>query len=71
MKGYIKNDKNQYMTYDEFLLYYKALLDKKVLNGEMTSFQKDICLATKNLEIESFKKMENKHETKTWEVKNE
>ena len=65
MKGYIKNDKGQYMTYDEFLLYYKAFLDKRVHDGEMTSFQRDVYLATKSLEIDAFKEMENRHETKT------
>ena len=64
MEGYIKNDKGQYMTYDEFLLYYKALLDKKVCNGEITSFQRDVYFTTKNLEIETFKEMENRQETK-------
>ena len=55
MKGHIKNDKGQYMTYDDFLLYYENLLDEKVRNHEMTNFQRNVALELKKTELQSFK----------------
>ena len=58
MQGHIKNDKGQYMTYDDFLLYYENLLDEKVRNHEITSFQRDVAIKLKQAELQSFKETE-------------
>ena len=53
MEGYVKNDKGQYMSCDAFLQYYKKLLDEKVHNHEITSFQRDVAIDLKKAELQS------------------
>lgn len=51
-KEYILNDQGILMSYEDFWEYYKKKIEEKYQKGQISSYQKEILLKTKQLELE-------------------